>query len=510
MVIKKNSRSIFTVVNTLAALLIKFTTLILSFVLRQVFIKTLGIQYTGVSSLFTDILTVLSLAELGIGSAIIYSLYKPISEKNYDQVSRIMKFYRNVYLVIGSAVLIVGCSLIPFLDEIITVDSDFDYNIILIYVLFLSNSVISYLFSYKFSLLTAMQQGYKMSGFEVAFSVTKTILQIISLFVFTNYVLFLVIGIAFDILKDIVISRYITHNYKQYLKRDIEKLSKEERKAIFKNVKALALYKVSDVVLNGTDSILISKYFNAEAVGLVSNYKMIFTNVYSIINQFYVSSQSSVGNLSVEESENKQYSVFNIMYFLSFWMAFFCVVSFSLITQPFISWWIGDEFLLEYVYVIVLAFNFFLMMMIRPVSTFRISNGIFVQGQYRPLIMAILNLVISIILVNYIGIIGILLGTCISRILTQSWFDPMIVYKNVFNKNPMLYFRKLALFSLIIVGTTVGLVFTFNLIELPLILSLVVRILVSLIVPNLIVLLLFNRTKEFKLLINMVKGLIKK
>ena len=493
-------------INALAGVVGKLITTISTFIGRTVFIHMLGVEYLGASSLFTSILTMLSLAELGFSTAITYNLYRPLAKENIKKTAAFMNFYKKVYVIIGITIFIIGLILIPFLDEIITDDiPNIKESIYLIYVMYLINTSISYFFVYRATLLEASQNKYIVSFSNTTVSVIKTLCNSITLVLTKNFILYLIIEIAATVLYNILISYIAKRKYKEVLQDTESKLKKREKVLIFNNVKAMFLYKVSGVVLDGTDNIIISRYLGTVAVGIYSNYYTIINQVYTFVLQIFQAATASIGNFAVERKKQEQERVFNNIIFLSFVIYFICSVLLFNCLNPFIKLWIGDSYLLDISIVIVLVLNFYITGMLSPITSFRNANGLFMQGRYRPLLMAIINIIVSIILVEWIGLMGVFVGTIIARATTQLWYDPWLIYKKVFHKSSITYYIKYIYYILVtIVGCTIVYLLN-NLLNISnIVLLLIVNIIFSFIVVFAIVFILFRKTNEF----NYAKGLI--
>lgn len=512
------SRTVNSIVNMSYNFGVKLASLLSSFVLRTVFIRVLGMQYAGVSGLFTDILTVLSFAELGIESAITYALYKPIADKDEQQIRKLMHFYKSAYRFVAASVLIVGGLCIPFLPMIIKDVPDIAENITLIYILYLLNTASSYLLIYKSTLLTASQKGYEISKITIWMSVLKCILQSVLLFVFHNFILYLVVGIILVLVQNILIGRKAEKEFPTAFDDYGERLEKGEIRHLFKDIKALFLYKLLAVVLEGTDSIIISAFSGTGLVGILANYNLIVKNVYKLILQIFSSAAASIGNLAVLESKERQYNVFKALFFMAFWFYGFCAVELYLGLTPFMIIWMGKENTFSMAITIVLLVDFFLNGIMGPVSSFRTSNGLFVQGQYRPLLMAIINVIVSVALVGKLGVFGVLLGTVISRLTTQIWFDPYLIYKHVFGKSLIQFFKKLLVYAGITLISCILCQEIQNLLHFSnLYVQLIVMLVCGAVVFNGICIILFRKMDEFVYLketgmnlLQTIKGKVKK
>lgn len=430
---------------------VKSISFVVSFILRTVFIHILGMEYVGVSGLFTSVLSVLSFAELGISTAMTYALYGPIARRDTKKISQLMHFYKIAYRSVAGTVFAAGLCCIPFLPVIVKDVPNIRESITSIYVMYLINTAASYLLIYKSTLLTASQKNYEISKINIRISVFKCVVESILLFLFGNFMLYLIIEIVLNISQNLLISRRAKQVYPAVFENKNERLEKQEISGLFKDIRALFLYKVSDVVLNGTDNIIISAFLGTGMVAVLSNYNMIVKNIYTLILQVFQSTSASVGNLAATEGAKKQYQIFRVLLFLSFWLFGFCVVELYVNINDFIALWTGAENTFPVVTVIILITDFYLTGMMSAVSYFRTSNGLFVQGKYRPLIMSGINVAVSVALVGRFGVSGVLLGTVISRISTQFWFDPYLIYHHVFHEKLTKYLRKMFLYTIVIV-----------------------------------------------------------
>ena len=489
-----------TLINTAFGIFVKIITLVLNFVTRTVFIKYLGVEYTGVSAVFTDILTVLSFAELGIGSAITFSLYKPIENKDNKKISALLNLYRKAYRIIAVAIFVIGVSLVPFLDKLITNVPIVKENLIIIYLLYVFNSAVSYLLIYKSTLLMASQQAYVISSVNLCVMIVRALLQIFAVVLFRQFILFLIIAIVSTIIQNLIISFKSSERFKDITPYKNEKISKDERKKIFKDVKALSLYKISGTVLNGTNNIVISAVLGANIVGLVSNYTLIIAEIYSMALQFLNSVTASIGNLVVSKDNERQYEIFRIMNFAC--ECFFCICTvclYNLLDEFVGSIWLGNEFIINKWTVMLICIDFYIKGNTTLIGSFRNANGLFVQGQYRPLIMALLNIVIAIIGAKIFGVAGVFLGSVIARVATQLWFDPLIIYKHAFRKSVKGYFGEYAvwLFILIFCSLVAKMLNSLIIISSPII-SFIVHGVVCVTIVCLTIFVIFGKNKVFR------------
>lgn len=505
------SRTKKTFLNAAAGIAVKMIGIITTFLTRTVFIYVLGIEYAGVSSVFTDVLTVLSFAELGIGSAITYALYKPIADNDEDRIIRLMSAYRKIYTLIAGVIFGVGLLLLPFLDVIITNVPNITENIKLIYILYLFNTAVSYLLIYKATFLTAAQKDYLVSKIKVFLSLAKAVIECIILLLTHNFIVYLVLSILFSLGQNIAIAKIAEKEYPILKQKSKLGLEKQEKRKLFNDVKALALYKVSNTVLNGTDSLITSMILGTPVVGVLGNYNLISNQLYSFLMQIFGATSASIGNLAVTSDKKHQFEIFNKMLFLCFWIYSFCATCLWVLFNPFMMVWQGAGRIFSLTTVAFIVIEFYIRGMLSPITQFRTSNGLFVQGKYRPVIMAVLNILISVVLAKKIGISGIILGTIISRALTQLWYDPWLIFKYVFNESIKKYFLKYLFYGLLtfcfcavtqilasIICPQLGITRFF------------VGLILSLAIPNICIVLIFNKTTEFKEVIKLFVLLLKR
>lgn len=477
---------------------------ILLFVVRIVFVKTLGKVYLGVDSLFTNILTVLSIADLGISTAINYCLYKPLSDKDYKRVSTIMSFYKKVYNILGIIVLIIGLLVIPFLKFVVRENVE---NLYLIYLIYLFTTVITYFISYKDALLTADQKYYKSSLIMGSTYILMYILRIAFLYLIPSFIVFALIQLIMIVIQRVLVNRYITKNYDYIDFNSKEELSKEEQKEIFFNVKSLFVNKVGGYLVNGTDNIIISslKNLGVGVVGVYSNYYSITGMLDTVLTKAILSVTSSFGDLAVNEDRKVQENVLNMVQFASFFIFGLISIGFMFLLSLLIKICFGADFELGYYTVLIISLNFYFVGVIRPLDMVKEATGFYKQDRYANLIQAAINIVLSIILGKLFGLFGVVLSTLLSTLLVPLWNRPYITYKYVFNKTPFNFMLKQSMYFLTTV-VAYGIIFyvvreiTFN----NSIVLFIVKGLIISILYFVIISIIYCRTEEYKFFINKV------
>lgn len=427
-----------------------FVTLLIGFVTRTIFIYLLGQDYLGINGLFTNILSLLCFAELGIGTAISFALYKPIADENEREISALMNFYKNAYRGIAVFIAVAGLILTPFLDVFIKDSPDVEH-LELYYILILADTVASYCMTYKRSLVVASQNSYVDSINKAFFTLLQNALQIIILLITHSYILFLTIRICTTLGSNIAISIKADKMFPYLKKHKKEHIEKKTLKSIIKNVAAMMCSKFGGVVVTGTDNLLISAFVGVRHVALYSNYIMINTMISGVINQIYSAATATVGNLNATVDEEHSLDAFKKMYFVNFVMISTCSVFLYVLFNPFIKLWIGEDYLFPMVTVGVIVMNFFITGMRNTSITYINTYGLFWQIKYKSVIEAVINVVASLILlVKFdMGIYGVLLGTTISTVTTNVWWEPYVVFRYKFRRSVMPHLLTLTGYTLV-------------------------------------------------------------
>ncbi len=504
---KNSSRTANTVRNVLYGYVSTAVTMVMQFVSRTVFIQTIGVYYLGINGLFTSVLGILSLTELGIGSAINFSLYKPVAEKDYEKIKALMGLYKKAYRVIAVVVTAIGLALIPFLPYLVN-DAENIPNVKIYYLVFLFNTVSTYFVSYKYGLVNAEQKNYIINNFNSVSTFFITIVQIIVLVLTKNYMVYLLVYAGLQVCQKIGIGIYINRKYPYLKDKNITSLEKEETNKIKKNVFALMVHKIGEISVYQTDNIIISSFISVVLVGKISNYNLVITSVSTFIMIVFNSFTSSVGNLIASESKERQLEVFEIYNFLGFWLYGFAAVCYFILFQPFVTLWIGEENLIDEVSLALIILSQYLTGQRLTVNNMKTAGGIFEQDKFVSLLQGGVNLVVSIICVKLWGLPGVYVGTVVSG-LCANIIRPIIVYKKLFDKNSVGYFIKFTKYLLVTVAVCAGLRIGLNpLITDVSILRFILLTIICVVVSNGIFALCFCRSKEFKGMLSRAKTLV--
>lgn len=491
------------------AFIAQFLQMILGFISRTIFIKYLAVEYLGVNGLFTNILSLLSLAELGIAGAISYSFYKPLAEKDEEKLAGLLNFSARVYSRIALIVTIIGLALIPFLDKIVAnPPKQVGTDLMLIYLLFLFNTVSSYFLQYKISFFQADQRSYIIFKNNIVVFFIQNSLQILVLILFKNFILYLVVQSVSQLLGNFILSLKVNKFYPFLKKYKNQKIDAVTKKTIYSNVKSTSLVKIGGLLVNSTDNLILNYFSGLVMVGLLSNYNLLIGLASSLIVQIFSSITASVANINAIEKQEKKINTFNLINFANFWIYGFASIAVIFLINDFITIWIGNKYTLPFSVVVLLVVNFYMYGMQNAVWLFKFTFGIFKQGQYLILFTALINLVLSFAIGKYYGLAGILLATAISRLITNAWFDPYIVFKVGLKLSPVLYLKKYIKYLLVLL-LSLGILFGISR-YLPFtgILLLIVKTIMTFIIPNILIYLIFKNQPEFKNLIELVKAVV--
>lgn len=437
MELNQESRTINASKNAVSAIANKIALLFLTFISRKFFISYIGVEYLGIDGLFANVLTLLSMADLGLGTAINVSLYKPIAENDTYKITALLNYFKILYRFIALGVTVMGIALIPFLKYLVNMDSDIQY-LYLYYVVFVAKNTVSYLFIYKSALIRADQKTYLINKVEVVINFVKVVVQILSIIILKSYFIYILADVIAILAQNIIVSSQADKQYSFIT--DNSKLELSEKKGIFSDVASIFLYKIAWSLLNGTDNILMSIIVGTVYVGLYSNYFIITNNLETFIALLFTSLTASVGNLVATSDENNRYKIFKMMQMVSFWLCGIVCLSILFLMQDFIQLWLGKKFLLDQLTLVAIVLNVFFSTCMRPVWTFREGTGMYKQIRYIMFLTALINLGLSIVLGNFLGISGILFATVISKLLTYFWYEPNILFKKFFKVSSYSYY----------------------------------------------------------------------
>lgn len=418
-------------VNIIWGFIEKMITLICPFIIRTIMIYKLGNEYLGLNGLFTSILQVLSLAELGFGDAIVFSMYKPIIENDNKMLSALLNLYKKVYRIIGIVILCVGLLILPFITKFVKGGYPSEVNIYVLYCIYLFNTVISYfLFAYKESLLKAHQRNDVNSRILSGCNIVMYVLQIIVLLLFSNYYLYIIIMPVTTIVLNCVRSLFVKKMYPQIVCEG--HIEKDAVIGLSKRIIGLTLNKLAQVCRNSFDSIIISSFLGLVILARYQNYYYIISALSVMVSIITTAVGAGIGNSIAAETVEKNYSDYKEFLFIYNWTACFCTVCMLCLYQPFIELWVGKSNVLPLSTVILCCIYFYMMKLGDVAAVYRQAAGIWWEDKFRPIVESVVNLAVNIVLVKYIGVDGVLLSTIISIVCINIPWATCVLFKVYF------------------------------------------------------------------------------
>ena len=500
--------------NIVFGVLLKAYQILVPFLMRTAMIYLMGVQYLGLNSLFTSVLQVLNLAELGVGSAMVYSMYKPIAEDDNTTICALMKLYRTYYRVIGLVIAVVGCSLTPFIPYLIKSDVPAGINIYILYLLNLAATVLSYwLFAYKNSILQAHQRVDVVSKVTLVTSTIQYGLQLFVLWAFHNYYLYVIVMLATQALTNIVTAVCADKLYPRFKpKGDIPK---EDIKRINQRIRDLFTAKLGGVVVNSADTIVVSAFLGLTVLAVYQNYHFIITSIIGFVTVIFLSVTAGIGNSLVVETKEKNFSDLLKFTFIICWISGICSCCFLNLFQPFMEIWVGKDLMLGFSAVVCFVVYYYVYEVNQLLNTYKDAGGIWHEDRFRPLVTAIANLCMNLLMVNYIGIYGIILATVLSMFIVGMPWLIHNLFSTLFPRKYMASYLKKLFFYIFVSGISAVLtVCICNFVNFNPWLTLIIRGVICFIVPNIVFLFVYKNTKEFKsavlLVDKMTHGKLKK
>ncbi|WP_295267915.1 lipopolysaccharide biosynthesis protein [uncultured Catenibacterium sp.] len=436
-------------------LISQVASIVLKFVSRTIFIYILGVEYLGINGLFSEVLQMLSLADLGFGTAMVFSMYKPLAENDEKRLTQLVALYKRIYTIIAIVISVVGVALVPFLKYLVNLDQSIPY-LKTYYLLYLANTVSSYLVVYKTCILNADQKNYLVSKYNTIFNFISLIITSAVLLLTHNFMVYLIAQVIVTYANNFYVSHVAERLY-PYINNKVEKLPKEEGKKIFENVKSVFIYKVANTLVGSTDNTLISVLVGTITVGFYSNYSMVVNNIVLFINIVFSSVTASIGNMVVEANKKKNYEVYCLMQQVSFLLSTVAITCTYLIINDLIYVWLGKQFILKPLVIVAITLNMYFSVVLMPIWSYREATGMYMQTKYVMVATAIVNLVVSIILGKILGLAGILFATSIARISTYFWYEPKLLFKQFFEKDVWNYYigiLKNIIVTLVVVGAS--------------------------------------------------------
>ncbi len=490
----------------------QLATALMSFILRKIFILFLSEELLGINSLYANILSILNMAELGIGTALNFQLYSLVAGGDKEKIKSYMQMYRKAYHVIALVVATVGIAISPFLRFLVKKPGAITLrDMTLFYFIFLFNTVSSYFVAYKYSLVNAEQKNYIQTNIITITKVIVVALQIAVLVLTRNFYLFLLTDAAVQLIQKIFVSRYLDNMYPYLREKNIVPLTKEESDTVWTKTKALIFHKVGDVARLQTDALIISSLIEVSMAGVVDNYNMVISTISNFVNIIFNSVISSFGNLIATESKEKQFELFKVYRFFASWVYGFSCVGFMVLLTPLVRLWLGDSWILVPAAVHCILIDYYFKGDRIVLSNFKTAAGVFEPDKYLALIQGAVNLVISIWLVQTpLGITGVYVGTIVSGLIANIT-KPIIIYRTCFDKNAIGYFVDTVkyLVSLVAVLIACECISKFVIAKLTIPSFILMGIIIT-VIFNGVYFLLYGRSDEFKYIFGKVRARFRK
>lgn len=499
--------------NIIWGILNRIVTLLLPFITRTVMIYTMGMQYVGLGSLFTSILHVLSFAELGIGSALVFSMYKPIAEENDAKVCALLNLYKKTYRVIGLVILFVGLLIMPFLDRLIAGDVPGNVNIQVLFSIYLVNNLIGYfLFAYKQSLFTASQRIDVISKIGMLLNLGAGIAQILILYTIRNYYLYVAVIPLITLLNNVCLFILSNKAFPQYKCDGV--VDKKERKEIEKKVSGMIFQKIGGIVLSSVDTIVISSFLGLTSLALYQNYYYIITALFGFLTVIMQSIIAGVGNSVAVETVEKNFADFKKFNYIYIWIVIWCSTCLLCLYQPFMKIWVGHENMFGYSMVVLFAVYFFVHKWCDMLYVYQEACGIWWETRFVPLSAAIVNLIVNILLIKIIGLPGILVSTIVAVVFIYDTGYAAILFKTYFkpieNGLRKYWLRQVwyIISGILIAAVTMAVCLVIP--ERSAVITLGINGCICVVLPNLLLFILWRKLPEFSYAKNMFSKIMKK
>ena len=509
----KRSRTEFATLNTSIALAIQPFSVIIGFINRTIFVSILGVTYLGLSSYLTSIVSILSLAELGIGEAMSYALYSPLVREEHGKINAFMILFKKLYRIIGISIFVFGGILSLFLPNLIK-DYTINSELYWIFFLFIFNSGSSYFFAYKRTLLYVDQRNYVMNLLNFGLNTLRVFLQIAVIIFTQNFIFYLLIETVLNIIGNVVMSYIVDRLYSYLFNEEIIPINQEEKEKFIRNIKGNTLGSIGEKIVFQTDSILIAKFINLAAIGIYGNYTYVLGFVSMLVNTVMGSITSSIGNLihSEDTTLEAKISFLKKYQFIAFSLIYFSSIGYLLFVHPFITIWLGENLSFNQWTEIIIVINFFLTAYRQPNLVLISVHGLSYEQNKKVIVEILLNILLSLyfLMVLDLGVAGILLGTIGSTLLTCTWYEPYSVFKYGLKTSSKEYFRTM-IQHFILAGLSIllfSLLDYYFLIQLDFIYSLIIKIILYLIVL-VIYILIFRNHEGGRQIILMIQKVLK-
>lgn len=495
--------------NVISGIVLRVYQLLIPFVMRTALLYLLGVEYLGLNSLFTSVLQVLNLAELGVGSAMIFSMYKPIAENDTELICALMNLYKKYYRIIGFVILVIGIILVPFIPKFINGGIPQDLNIYILYILNLFATVLSYwLFAYKNSILLAYQR-VDISNKVLLFTETiKYILQLIMLLFFHNYYYYIIVILVTQLLSNVITAYIANKMYPQFKPKG--NLTKTQRSIINQRIRDLFTSRIGMVIVNSSDTIVISTFLGLTVLATYQNYYYLITAIIGMISTIFNACMAGIGNSLIVESPKKNYKDFCKLSFIITWITGFCTICFLCLFQPFMTLWVGEKFLLDFPIVVLLCVYFYVYEINQLLNLYKDASGMWHEDRFRPLITALTNLILNIILIQFCGLYGVIFSTVFSMVFIGMPWLLYNIFSVLFERKYLWSYVKQIMYYLIVTICISFITFLFcSLINYSSINTIIFRLIICTLMSNFMFLIVYKNNNIFQESLELIDSITK-
>lgn len=505
----EKSRSSNAIKNIIVVILCQVATFAFSFVTRTIFINLLGDEYNGLTSFFQNVVSMLSFTELGVGTAIIYALYKPIADNDIEKLKSLMGFYKNVYRLLAVIILSLGLLVTPTLKFFLKTDVPLG-NVSLYFLIYLGNTAVSYLFVYKSSILNADQRNRIVKLISTIFLILRHLIEIVILLLTHSFVAYLIVQLICTILNNLTVS-IVADKYYPWLKEKTQKLDNKEKKKIFDDVKSMFIYRVGGILLNHSASLIMSRIVGVVILGFYSNYNLFIGAATTFLELIFHALVGGLGNLNSSNNTKSSEKVLRECNFMAFFLYTICAVGMFVLLDDVILIWLGPERILGKAVCFALVANLYVYGMLQGVMSYRTTTDLFRITKYIILVTCALNIGLSICMGLKWGLFGILVATSIARLVSNFWYEPLMLYKKIFNMPASKHFVRQALyFATTLVSGGITYFVCDKLFTEVSIITIVAKFVLCVAIPSSIIFVLYFKTEEFGALKGRAFGMLKK
>lgn len=497
------------ITNTFFGFLVKIYQAFLPFIMRTVMLHTLGIGYLGLNGLFASVLQVLSIGDLGISGAIVYSMYEPVAKKDTKKLCALLRLYRMLYALIGLVIFLLGVAMIPVLPKLVSSDVPPDINIYILYGMYLVSTALSYsVFSYRSSLLEVYQRNYVISKINLVTMTVQFALQIAFLLLFKNYYIYILTQFTVQIINQVAVYLSVRKYYPEI--KPEGKIESQMMKAVFHKVKGLLFGKISGIILHASDTIVISMFLGLTSLAVYQNYFFLITAIVGFVSTMMSGSMAGIGNSIVTETKEKIYHNFKRFTFILSWIVCVCTNCFLTLFQPFMTIWMGEDMLLPMSMVVLFCLYFFIYEYNQLFNLFKDAAGLWYEDRFRPLITSLVNLFLNLFFINRIGLYGIIASTVISILFVGMPWLIHNLFHMLFQRKVSEYLKELAKYIAVTLASCVITFSVTNRMNCGGFIGLFLYAAIAVCIPSCMYIIIFRKNEHFQNIMDFAKKLVLK